>query len=352
MQELRRDWLIYVKWESIVSWKDVCNSSNGHRRSEKGRGGWPFCYASNQKRMQLLGEGDYLWIVTLPKYAGYCQAPSIVARLEIDRVVDSSAHCPSSVPREVSRHGRFIALARRPATEDTSGSYPPLYNAFDVIRSLRFVGPNSSLSAYHEQLSLGPRSQAGPYWPLAQYIRSLRLVSRESSRALHSAHALAVSGRRVFLSYRLADLLRGDAARNGGRISRIARLCSELRRRRILAWWDQEQFVGARDAWNRQFDLIDELIEDGVQQATWFVALCTEGYALPGESGVNWTLQEWERAQMLADSRPSATRLKLMIVEFGDTGARSRLGGLVDADLRVRANASAASVAESIAECL
>lgn len=101
-----------------------------------------------------------------------------------------------------------------------------------------------------------------------------------------------------------------------------------------------------------QTNLIGALLDDGVKQATWFVALGTDGYGSAGYSGRRWTLEEWEAAGTEAANTHRRGKLQRLLIEFGGNDISSLLSGQADVIARVAADAGAEDVAAVIEEVI
>ena len=310
-EQERRDWIVYVPWKTIAAWKQA-------KRSSKERG--PYAYASNQTRFKNMRCGDCLWVLTLPRFEGYCQAPSIVARLMLDRDVVEAKQLPTKSSEgagewDVRRFGKYVVYGRR-----EPHAYPVLYNAFDAVRHLEFESrDNPNLSTFEDALRKG-FGRSGPYGSLAQCFRTLRKLTPASARQLDELHDAATNGRRVFLSYRSADVAVLPAREKG---QWMAELVAGLKERGYLCWWDELQLVGRQQTWAVQEPLIKRTLEDGIQQATWLIGIGTSGYGGPGGDGKAWTADEWDVAGKLV-YEPIGGGLRRLFAAFPESGARLR----------------------------
>ena len=349
------DWIVYVAWKTIADWKQKTREAAAAWGSEKAKphregrelNDYPFQYASKQSRFMKMRNGDKLWLVSLPQFDGFCQAPSLMARLSLDAVYDRMEGCSVKVSRHSDGFGRYLAVGKPGSAIDT---YPPLYNVFDVLINSEFEGQVKDLHKYQAWLDKGEFGARGPYYRLAQHFRSLRQFTPASGKRLREKHKIAVEGRRVFISYKTSDLRHrsvGTADNEGGWPKLLV---DSMEKVGILSWWDGQQMLGRSSAWDKQADLIGALLDDGVKQATWFVALGTEGYGSAGYSGRRWTLEEWEAAGVEAANTLRRGKLKRLLIEFGGNNISSLLPGQADFTVRVAADASPEEVAAVIAE--
>ncbi|MGD9007067.1 MAG: hypothetical protein PVG41_04050 [Desulfobacteraceae bacterium] len=357
MENNERDWIAYVQWKTIADWKYKMRKSAARgcgkvipQREGNELNEYPFQYASKQSRFMNMSRGDNLWLVSLPQFEGYCQAPSIMARLHLDAVYDRMQGCPVEVSRHSDGFGRYLAVGRPVRVIDT---YPPLYNIFDVLIKSEFEGKVKDLRKYKDWLEQGEFGARGPYYRLAQHFRTLRQFTQASGERLRRRHQIAVDGRRAFISYKVSDLHDrsvGDEEKKHGWPKLLVDILDKLG---IMIWWDGQQMLGRSSAWDKQADLISALLDDGVKQAAWFVALGTDGYGSPGYSGRNWTFEEWEAAGIEATNMRRRGMLRRLLIEFGGNGISSLLPGRSDDIIKhVTADAGAEDVALVIAKVI
>jgi hypothetical protein len=351
------DWIVYVAWRTIADWKQETREAAAAWKSKKakpqqGQGKldeYPFQYASRQSRFMEMKNGDNLWLISLPQFEGFCQAPSIMARLNLEDVYDRMQGCPVEVSRHSDGFGRYLAVGKPGTAIDT---YPPLYNVFDVLINSEFEGQRKDLRKYKAWLDQGEFGARGPYYRLAQHFRALRRFTPASGKRLREKHQIAVEGRRVFISYKASDLRDRSVATAASEGGWPKLLVDSLENKGILSWWDGQQMLGRSSAWDKQSDLIGALLDDGVKQATWFIALGTDGYGSTGHSGRKWTLEEWEAAGLEASNTHRRGKLQRLLIEFGGNAISSLLPGKADVTVRVAANAGAADVAAVIADVI
>ena len=351
------DWIVYVAWKTIADWKHKMRAAATAWGSAKIKpqrvrrefDDYPFQYASRQSRFMKMRPRDCLWLVSLPQFQGFCQAPSIMGRLELEDVYDRMEGCPVEVSRHSDGFGRYLAVAKPGRVIDT---YPPLYNVFDVLMDAEFEGRVKDLRKYKVWLDQGDFGAEGPYYRLAQHFRTLRQFTPTAGKRLREKHRIAVDGRRVFISYKAADFRdRGVAAADdeGGWLKLLV---DSLEKADVLSWWDRQQMLGRFSTWDQQADLIGALLDDGVQQATWFVALGTDGYGSAGYAGRRWTLEEWEAAGIEVDNTRRRAKLRRLLIEFGGSRISELLPGDADVTIRVAADVSAEDLASVVAEVI
>jgi hypothetical protein len=272
-----------------------------------------------------------------------------MACLKVEDVYDRMTGCPVKVSRHSDGFGRYLAVGTPGRAIDT---YPPLYNVFDVLLNSEFEGQVKDLSKYQAWLDQGEFGTRGPYYRLAQHFRTLRQFNRASGQRLRKKHQLAVEGRRTFISYKTSDL-RDRSVRAAGNVAGWPKLLVDsLEKAGILNWWDGQQMLGKSSAWDKQADLIGALLDDGVKQATWFVALGTDGYGSAGVSGRRWTLEEWEAAGLEAANPCRRCKLQRLLIEFGGNNISSRLPGRADFTVPVAADVGAEDLSVVIAEVI
>jgi hypothetical protein len=357
MEKNENDWIVYVQWKTIAEWKQKMREAAAlgsgkaiPQRKESELNEYPFQYASNQSRFLKMRCGDNLWLVTLPQFEGYCQAPSIMARLHIDAVYDRMEGRPVEVSRHSDGFGRYLAVGRPGRVIDT---YPPLYNVFDELINSEFEGKVKDLRKYKDWLEQGEFGARGPYYRIALHFRTLRQFTQASGERLRRRHQIAVEGLRVFISYKVSDLHNRSVGAEARECDWPKLLVDTLDQLGILIWWDGQQMLGRSSAWDKQADLISALLDDGVKQATWFVALGTDGYGSPGYSGRNWTFEEWRSAGIEATNTRRRGMFRRLLIEFGGNGISSLLPGRADDVIKhVSADAGPEDVAAVIAKVI
>ena len=320
--------MIYVKWHTIVKWKRRTNLD-----SEPGQREYPFQYASNGRRFRKIKAGDVLWVVTNPRFSktgqpvanGRSLPIAVMARLRV-RIVccqgnDTTRVCGKKIPscsevRNLRIHqasDRLVGDILVVGEEDKDDArrlevtYPPLFNIFGILDRLSFKNKRgvSNLNKYLAWVKSGNyrrtgvsepgKDYPGPHWKMGQYLQSLRKLTPEAGSLLNGVHTSAVNGRRVFLSYRHADV-RNLAEETNPKFSMeqwMEALTEELEKKDFVSWLDKHQIFDN----NANIGLLDQTLRDGVRQAVFFVALITPGYAVSKKGQErNWTLEEWESA--------------------------------------------------------
>ena len=272
-----------------------------------------------------------------------------MARLELEDVYDRMEGCPVIVSIHADGFGRYLAVATPGRAIDT---YPPLYNVYDVLIDAEFKGQVPDLHKYKAWLDQGDFGTEGPYYRLAQHFRTLRQLNPITGKRLREKHRIAVKGRRVFISYKAGDFRDRRVTALEDKGDWLKQFVVSLEKAHILSWWDRQQMRGRFSTWDQQTDLIGALLDDGVQQATWFVALGTGRYGSAGTSGRRWTLEEWEAAGIEVNNPRRRSKLRRLLVEFGEEKISERLPGNADVTQQVAAKADAVDVASVVAEVI
>ncbi len=176
---------------------------------------YPYRYASRDPAFMSL-PGAVLWLVTLPRYARVRQAPSLVARLEIEDVarIEDDPHRFEDLDTEVRESGNLVAIARR-----QRGAYLPLNNAFHMLLQLDFESRAPNLRDSHEHRDRSRDARLGPYFTIAGHFRRHRWLTAESIPTLERYADAVRRGRRVFLSYKRSDFPDAIDRDRGPRVS-------------------------------------------------------------------------------------------------------------------------------------
>lgn len=296
-----RHWMMYVKWEIVTRWKQrVDQEAEQEMVSYKGvlatrERNFPYSYGSKRRKFLEL-KGDVLWLITLPAYRGYRQAPSLIARFEIqDARKYDYARDFNKIDPEVRGSGNYIAFARRDPK-----AYFPINNVFHILLGLKFHGNARDLKGAYEKRDRSKEPRRGPYYSIASHFRTLRRLTDESAQDLENFAQAVSAGHRVFLSYKRGDFIATDGAeRSEGEPVWPRRLGEILSRRNISCWWDYWHIPQhTEDKWFEQ-ELLANILEDAVRQSAWFVAIMTEGYCKKpeGDEEIWWTRKEWNQAQ-------------------------------------------------------
>lgn len=301
-------WMIFVDWKTVIGWKQDMRDA---RKSDTGI--YPYQYGSSQERFTEFKKGDVLWVLTTPRYgrrgnatvAGRARPPAVMARLRVEAVCCHIPGCPKCrelPPCDYEAHPSsakwpILVIGEKDPEEQMSDpsreTYPPLYNAFSVMRKLAFTTKrrDTYLHKLLERIEKGDEATwgtPGPYGGFGQSLQRLRKLTAPAAGELDKLHRRAVEGRRVFFSYRWKDVK--DLARKSGldRRTWIGRLNHALEELEMVPWLDHHQLAPQ----GPDTGLLEELLSDAVRQATLFVAFATLNYGEPG----SWSATEWTHA--------------------------------------------------------
>lgn len=330
----------YVKWEWVKEWKARVRQEGRHEETA-----YPYSFGSKDRA--FLGfTGDVLWLVSLPDYDGYRQAPSLIARLDIRAAGEygSSAEFLDVAP-EVRDSGHIIVLGRRDGR-----SYFPINNAFHTLLELEFESKAPPLAVAYQRRDTSRDAKRGPYFSLAQHFRKHRLLIPGSVDKVEDYAAAVREGRRAFISYKRSDF----AHRRGEGPVFPEHLGIELNAHRIACWWDQWNLPGGHDesSWLRP-KLLEDLLEDAVRQAAWTVALMGPGYLASDDD--SWTRWEWQRAGALRTASGRRHQMRRLAVFFSKADRQAHRPRWVkrgDRTLVVAAEDDPGAVAEAIARVI
>ncbi len=330
----------YVSWDVVQGWRERVRSEG--RAVEDA---YPFAFASNDPAFRGFA-GAVLWLVTLPRFAGYRLAPSLVARLDVARVADRDAdrQLLASVDPAVLDSGSLVALARR----DTS-FYLPLNNVFHVLTRPDFPQSARPLVETYDRRDASREDVLGPYVSLAGHFQRHRWLNRSSTDAVERFAAAVRAGRRAFLSYRRADF---PGLRDGPPWPE--RLGRALLDRDVSAWWDRWYLPQSDDGDEPVSPgLLEALLDDAVTQAAWFVALVGPGYIDAGDD--SWPRREWAQAGREVTRRGRRHAMRRVIVFLSraqEDELHRRWCAPSDTVLWVGAAPRAAAVAQAIVDVM
>lgn len=330
----------YVKWEWVKRWKARVRQE---RRDEEKA--YPYSFGS-EDRAFLGFAGDVLWLISLPDYDGYRQAPSLIARLDIIAAGPyGSAPEFLDVAPEVRGSGNNIVLGRRDGK-----SYFPINNVFHTLLDLEFEGRATPLADAYQSRDKSRDATRGPYFSLAQHFRKHRLLSPDSVDKIEDYAKAVREGRRAFISYKRSDF----PHRRGAGPVFPEKLGIELTERRIACWWDQWNLPGGHDesSWLRP-KLLEDLLEDAVRQAAWTVALMGPGYLASDDD--SWTRWEWQKAGALRTASGRRHQMRRLAVFFSADDRQAHRARWVkrgDRTVVVAAKAEPGPVAAAIARAI
>lgn len=335
-KESPRHWMMYVKWERVQRWKERLDQELDEERASSKKvlvtreRKYPYSYGSKQEKFLEL-EGDVLWLVTLPAYHGYRQAPALIARLDIEnaRMYDYTKDL-NTVDPEVKGSGNYIVFGKQDPK-----SYLPINNVFHVLLGLKFHGKASDLKDAYGRRNRSREGKRGPYYSLASHFRTLRQLTEESANDLEQYAKAVNDGYRVFLSYKRDDFYSiNNAEHSEGQPVWPRRLGECLSSQNISCWWDYWHIP--QDIENKWFEreLLENILEDAVRQSAWFVALMTNGYCQKptDKNAVWWTRKEWDQAKVerARNKRKQEMRRIAVLFDKEPRGADHRLEWLTD----------------------
>jgi len=266
-----RHLLVYLSWETIRHWKrDYPAGRVGDRA--------PYAYGSDQVRLgRLARPEDVVWVLSAPRFAHYRLPPSLIARLQVDCVVDQRA--PGTIKVDIPQSSalwRYVVLAGREQSR-----YYPLNNAYPTLRSLTFAGAAPGLRdcPHCERLAAQGREL---YAGLPAHLQTVRQLAPGAELLMEDFARAVAGGQVVFLSYRRSEA--GPLA-----VALVERLTAQG----VACWWDHRMIPEsvARGQFHVDKALLEAALDDGLRQSTWLVALVTPTYA-SGE----WTAREWRWA--------------------------------------------------------
>jgi hypothetical protein len=351
-----RHWMMYVKWERVKIWKERVDRELSEKRASQKkvlrtpRRKYPYSYGSRQKKFLEL-KGDVLWLITLPAYRGYRQAPSLIARLDVQSAREYDyTQDHEKVDPEVRGSGNYIVFGKK-----DSKSYLPINNVFHVLLGLKFHGEGPDLKEAYERRDRSREERRGPYYSLANHFRTLRQLTADSGKNLERFAKAVNAGHRVFLSYKRSDFnSAGGGARPEDQAWWPRRLGESLSSHGISCWWDYWHIPQDIESKRFEQDLLENILEDAVRQSAWFVALMTHGYCQKPESeeAVWWTRKEWDDAKVerTRDKRKQQMRRIAVLFDNEPTGSDDRLEWLdkTDVPLWVGTNPNPEDVCQEI----
>jgi len=375
---MAKHWMVFVNWATIISWKTNVKNAASHGEAH------PFQYSSDNVRFLQIKPKDVLWIVSTPRFGargrpsmhGRARPPAVMARLRVTRICCNRAHERQRIDRDGSKPvcmgsclpycneadlhpasdaWSIVAIGERDPKHPTplQVTYPVLYNIFGVLNRLQFrtkegdrdlsdylafVEGGQYLSRAQKEAKRSGKqvNDPGPYAPLGQILQTLRQLTPEAAAVMDTLHEQAVSGKRIFFSYKWADVERYAREFGLTRIGWVRELNRELETAGFTSWLDHHQILADRDIGG----LLDEVLADAVHQSVVFVALLSENY------GTGWTLHEWERAcEQLTNAKRKDRLLPIVLNSGGDP---KRLGLEVEDMLSVPRAPTPADIVRAI----
>ncbi|HSG81079.1 MAG TPA: toll/interleukin-1 receptor domain-containing protein, partial [Gemmatimonadota bacterium] len=236
--------------------------------------------------------GDILWIATLPRFGQHTAAPSLVAKLKIERRIDQceDREARGAVPQFIrkmwsptdrKKNWRYVVLASR-----RKSRYYPVNDAYDLLRRLK----------NDDGVPLLPhRLSAKMYGSVGMHLQSIRALSTASGRQLLDFAARVEKRRNVFFSYR-----------RGRKAAMVRDVAAQLTKGRVNCWVDENMMPGriAKGEVKIKTKELKAAIANAVRQSDLFVAFVTLGYF-----SRRWTRYEWDVSeQELANTRRAGDR--------------------------------------------
>lgn len=267
----RAHWMVYLKWELLSAWK---HRARGERTTTEAV---PYAYGSAQVRLSAARRGDVVWVVTSPRFDQYRLPPSLIARLNVQKVLDRTRLADSEVgtyvPGYFQKKWRFVVLADR-----AQSRYFPLNNAYAILKQLTFTG-NKKIAPEncpHCQKFIANQEQF--YAGLPAHLQTVRRLQSGTEQALLDFAQKVQQGALIFLSY-----CRNEAS------TKVRELVEVLHQNGLYCWLDNLMIPQGVQV---QEHRLSDVLSDGLRQSTLFLALVTPRYHQN-----KWTQREWQAAQ-------------------------------------------------------
>lgn len=291
------EYLARVTWENILKYrKEKIKKDDTYEGSRKLL--LTDQYASNQLLMDKLKFGDGLWLFTAPTYGEGSHPrtlpPSVLGRISITH------QWSRKDPKIRPAFGAPINTKSGSITKilDVSGNYLywrggipgdvlPINNAFSLFKSLTFKGRIKRVDPACPRCNPSKVPKNGPFGHLMQHFESIRSLTDESVTQLNKLHEHVVSRRTLFLSHKHLE--------SSSLISDVAKHLQNY----ALCWWDVQELPQSR---HYEDLILQNVLNDGIRQAGWFVAFLTPGYGK-----TKWTDDELKKALELC-TRPDIIR--------------------------------------------
>jgi hypothetical protein len=282
------EYLARVTWENVRRYRAQLREGAVGERTHK----LPLTdqYGSDQPALDRLIFGDGLWLFTAPVFgkgrARRTLPPSVLGRISITHQWNSDA----SRMQPAAQAPIGTALVRDMRLLDVSKGYLywrcgvpgetlPIHNAFSLFKSLTFKGRMKQVSPDCEECNKADVPERGPFGHLMQHFEAIRTLTDESVLRLRQLYDLVAARRTVFLSHRHQEA------------GLLVREVAERLQKYALCWWDVQALPQSRRYADR---ILQDILNDGIRQAGWFVAFLTPGYA-----ATKWTKDEYKEAQGL-----------------------------------------------------
>ncbi|MFQ5771984.1 MAG: toll/interleukin-1 receptor domain-containing protein [bacterium] len=289
---LPRHLLVFLKWDELLAWKRQRKPDRSLAEEA------PYAYGSAQVRISRARPRDVVWVVTAPRFAEYRLPPSLVARLQVRRVVDrkklTAAEIKELIPGSFKEKWRYVVLSDR-----EHSYYYPLNNAYKILKEVSFAGSSPKLdpeNCNHCQRLLATKKQV--YSGLPAHLQTVRHLIPGSETSLEKFAREVANGFIVFLSYRRKEA------------SQVAKdLVEKLNEKGAYCWLDNlmiPQNVKVDD------QLLTAVLADGLRQSTLFVALVTSQY-----HSNKWTAIEWQRGRKELNNPHRTRPLQQVEIQMG-----------------------------------
>ncbi len=287
------EYLARVTWQSVRRYREELRedvvSEGSHRLPLTDQ------YGSDQPALNRLRFEDGLWLFTAPVFgqgrSKRTLPPSVLGRICITHEWNSgalrmqpAAGAPTGTAAE--RDTRLLDVSKRYRYWRCGipGDALPIHNAYSLFKILTFEGRVKGMSPACKGCNRADMPGRGPFGHLMQHFEAIRTLTDESVAHLRKLHDHVTARRTVFLSHR-----HGEA---GPLVSEVAGYLREC----ALCWWDVQELPQSRRYADR---ILQDVLNDGIRQAGWFVAFLTPGYA-----ATRWTDDEYKEARALCARLP------------------------------------------------
>lgn len=236
-----------------------------------------WAFGSNSATLGRMDRGDTLWVMTTPKERqGYFPPPTLAARLQARRVVDTEAG-RRGVPSGYEQY-RYVLLA-----DERSSFYLRTNYVFRTLFDL-YEG-DRGLERY-EARAAKTSGEESPYSLLPGYFQAVRRINLARAQKFEDFADAVSRGRTVFLSYKHADM---PWARE---------LADALQQLDVVCWWDRWMIPKLEEETQYVDSLMTAMLNDAIVRSRWFVALVTDGFLTKPRKRENvwWPDYEWQQA--------------------------------------------------------
>ena len=277
-----------------VTWENICRYREELREGVAGEGSarLPLTdqYGSDQPALNKLEFGDGLWLFTAPVFGQSTRRrtlpPSVLGRISIthqgipgtDRM-QPAVGAPDDIEPERDTHIIGPSEGYGYWRCGIPGEALPIHNAFSLFKSLTFKGRVKRVSPTCKGCDPSDVSKRGPFGHLMQHFESIRTLTDDSVTCLSKLEDHVANRRTLFLSHRHHEA------------GSIVREVAGHLRDHALCWWDVQELPQTLRYSDR---MLQDMLNDGIRQAGWFVAFLTPDYA-----ATRWTDDEWKETQAL-----------------------------------------------------